>query len=142
MNNISFSVFGICYVFPFLFLLLPLTVLLAWQDWKERLLNVGTILATLIALTLNIHYPFHVLGIFCFLWGYRYFRKNSIQLVDIVLFSFGAGCFAINFLPVYCMITAGVLVVIFKTTQTQKLPFVVAWAIGFWGTYCTGVFIN
>jgi hypothetical protein len=73
---------------------------------------------------------------------YQYFRKNSIQLIDIALFSLGAGCFSIAFLPLYCLITALALIILFKFTQKYKLPFIVAWAVGFWGTCFLKLYVN
>lgn len=137
-RNILFLIVHITYVL----LLLPLTTLLAWQDWKSRQVNVGTVIATLIALVFNTYYSFHIVGVFSILWAYRCFRKNSIQWVDIFLFSFGAGCFEIIFLPIYCVSTALALVAVQKITQTQKLPFVTAWAISFWWTYFIKLCVN
>lgn len=129
------STWGILIQMPFWLLLLPLTILLAWQDWKARQVNAGVVLATLLSLILNIQYFSHVLGVFCILWIYKYFRKNSIQIVDIALFSAGAGCFSLTFLSAYCIITAFILAIIFRAILIKKLPFLTAWVMGFWVTY-------
>ena len=38
-------------------------------------------------------------------------------------------------------VVAIALVALFKLSQQQKLPFVVAWVIGFWGGYILNLFI-
>jgi len=122
------------FILPFSYLL-PLTALLAWKDWKGRQVNAGTAIATLIALALGAYYFSHIVGMLCILGTYRYFRKNSIQPIDIAVFSFGTGYFSLEFLPVYCLITALVLVFMFKFTKESRLPFMCAWAVGFWTAY-------
>ena len=123
------------FTLPFWAYLLPLTALLAWQDFKERQVNAGTAIATLIALALGAYYFSHIAGMLCILGAYRCFRKNSIQPIDIAVFSFGAGYFSLEFLSVYCLITALVLAFMFKVTKEPKLPFVFAWALAFWAAY-------
>ena len=166
-----------------LFALIPLSLTLAWQDWKSQQVNVVLALVTLMILALGIHHVYQSLWVFGVLWVYRYFRKNipdgfqdvgrrssvedrsvqivhedrrcddrrtsslksegySIQLVDIALFSFGAGYFSIACFSAYCLLTAIALVVLVKITRKQRLPFIVAWTIGFWGTYFLKMCIN
>ncbi len=125
----------------FLFSLVPLTFVLAWQDWKSRQVNLVAAFVTVLVLVLYISYFYQAVFVFSMLWMYRYFRKYSIQLIDIALFSLGAGCTSTPLLPIYCLLTAFALVVLFKLSQQQKLAFVVAWAIGFWGGYILNLFI-
>ena len=123
-------------------LFVPLSFVLAWQDWKSRHVNVVLALITLIILALSAHHFYQSLWIFSLLWLHQYFRKNSIQLIDIALFSLGAGYFSIVYLPAYCLITAITLVALFKLTQKDELPFVAAWVTGFWGTYFLKWYVN
>ena len=125
----------------FLFSLVPLTFVLAWQDWKSRQVNLVAAFVTVLVLVLYISYFYQAVFVFSMLWMYRYFRKYSIQLIDIALFSLGAGCIPTPSLPIYCLLTATALVALFKLSQQQKLPFVVAWVIGFWGGYLLNLFI-
>ena len=119
----------------FFFSLVPLTFVLAWQDWKSRQVNLVMALVTALVFAIYTRYFYQAVFVFSLLWMYRCFRKNSIQLIDIALFSLGAGCISTALLPIYCLLTAIALVALFKLSEQQKLPFVVAWAIGFWGTY-------
>jgi hypothetical protein len=125
----------------FFFSLVPLTFVLAWQDWKSRQVNLVMALVTALVFVIYTRYFYQAVFVFSLVWMYRYFRKNSIQLIDITLFSLGAGCIATTLLPIYCLLTAIALVVLFKLSQQQKLPFVVAWALGFWGSYILNLFI-
>ena len=125
----------------FFFSLAPLTFVLALQDWKSRQVNLVMALVTALVFAIYTRYFYQAVFVFSLLWMYRCFRKNSIQLIDIALFSLGAGCIATTLLPIYCLLTAIALVVLFKLSQQQKLPFVVAWAIGFWGSYILNLFI-
>ncbi len=122
--------------------LIPLSLILAWQDWKSRQVNVVLALVTLMILALGIHHVYQSLWVFGVLWLYRYFRKNSIHFIDVALFSLGAGYFSIIYFSAYCLLTSITLVVLFKITHEQKLPFILAWAIGFWGTYFLRTYIN
>jgi hypothetical protein len=97
--------------------------------------NLVAAFVTVLVLVLYISYFYQVFFVFSLLWIYRYFRKNSIQFIDVALFSLGAGSFSFEFLPVYCLLTAMALIVISWFSQGDKLPFMVAWVIGFWGTY-------
>lgn len=121
--------------------LLPLSVILAWQDWKSRHVNLIIAVVTLIILALGICHLDQCLWIFCILWLYRYFRKNSIHFIDIALFSLGAGYFSNFLLPAYCLLTALALILIAKVIDKQKLPFIVAWIGGFWGTQIIELFL-
>jgi len=112
-----------------------LTFVLAWQDWKSRQVNLVMAVVTALVFAIYTRYFYQAVFVFSLLWMYRCFRKNSIQLIDIALFSLGAGCISTALLPIYCLLTAIALVALFKLSEQQKLPFVVAWAIGFWGTY-------
>lgn len=112
-----------------------LIAFIAWQDWKDRHVSISIVFIILVSLTLKQSDPFHSLAMFLLLGAYRYFRKNSIQGIDIILFSLGAGCFPFFLLPVYCIITAVCIVLLYKALKTQQLPFVTAWFAGFWGTY-------
>ena len=125
----------------FLFSLVPLTFVLALQDWKSRQVNLVVAIVTCIVLAIYTRYFHHVFFVFSLLWLYSHFRKNSIQIIDIALFSLGAGCISTALLPIYCLLTAISLVALFKLSQQQKLPFVVAWSIGFWGSYILNLFI-
>jgi hypothetical protein len=119
----------------FFFSLVPLTFVLAWQDWKSRQVNLVMAVVTALVFAIYTRYFYQAVFVFSLLWMYRCFRKNSIQLIDIALFSLGAGCISTALLPIYCLLTAIALVALFKLSEQQKLPFVVVWAIGFWGTY-------
>lgn len=131
--------------------LIPLSLALAWQDWKSQQVNIVLAIITVFTLALSAQHVYQSLWVFGFLWLYRYFRKakpntfqetpslkskeHSIQLIDIALFSLGAGYFSINYFSAYCLLTAIVLVILAKITHKKKLPFMVAWTMGFWGTY-------
>lgn len=115
--------------------LIFMTSLLMWQDWKERQVNIYIVLIAIVALSFKLSHPLHSLGGFCLLELYRFFRKGSIQPIDNILFSVGAGCFSLSLLPFYYILTAVALVGISKVTSEQKLPFLTAWAVGFWGTF-------
>lgn len=125
-----------------LFTLIPLSSVLAWQDLKSRQVNFIAAVATLIILALGIHHFYQSLWVFGVLWTYHHFRKNSIHLIDIALFSLGAGYFSIAYFSAYCLLTAISLVILSKITHQKRLPFVVAWAIGFWATYFLRACIN
>jgi len=126
----------------FFFYLVPLTFVLAWQDWKSKQVNLVLAITTVIILALHTHYPHHSFFMFGILWIYQRVRKNSIQLIDIALFSLGAGYFSILFLPAYCLITAISLIMVFKIKQELNLPFIASWIIGFWGTYILKLYVN
>lgn len=123
-------------------LALTLSLALAWQDWKSRHVNIVLAVITLVTLALGIHHFYQSLWVFCVLWIYQHFRKNSIQLIDIALFSLSAGHFSMNDFSMYCLITAFSLGILAKITYEKKLPFIVAWVIGFWGTYFFKICIN
>jgi hypothetical protein len=125
-----------------LFTLIPLSSALAWQDLKSRQVNLIMAVVTLVILGLGICHIDQSLWIFCVLWLYRYFRKNSVHFIDITLFSLGAGYFSHIYLPTYCLLTAISLAILSKIIYEPKLPFIVAWAIGFWATYFLRTCIN
>ena len=77
------------------FALISLSLSLAWQDWKSKQVNLVLAIITVTILALHTHYPHHSFFIFGILWIYQRVRKNSIQLIDIALFSLGAGYFSI-----------------------------------------------
>jgi len=108
---------------------------IAWQDWKDRQVSLGFVCPLLISLMLRQSYSFHSLTMLLLLAIYRWFRRGSIQIVDLVLFRTGAGCFSLDILPIYCMVTAGVLIIFSKILKDQQLPFVTAWAISFLGLF-------
>ena len=114
-----------------LFLLFPLTVILAWQDWRFHRVNLILslcVIGLLAIVATNIILPSVSLGILCI---YKQFRKESIQFIDIVIFIIGSGCFDLPIFSIYCLIISIVLVVLNKFKAGQ-LPFLLAWAIGFW----------
>lgn len=113
---------------------LPLSIALGWQDWKSRHVNLIFAIITTFTLILDIHYFYQTLWVLSILLFYQYIRKGSIQPIDIVLFSLGAGYFSNVLLPAYCLLTALALVIVAKAIRKQKLPFIVAWIVGFWGT--------
>lgn len=118
-----------------LFILLSLSLVLAWQDWKSRQVNLIVAIATLIILALEAYHLYQSLWVFCVLWIYQQLRKHSIHLIDIALFSLGAGYFSMNYFPAYCLLTAIFLIILAKISHEKRLPFIVAWVIGFWVIY-------
>ena len=116
-----------------LFLLVPVTFILAVQDWRSQKVNLLLAILSLGLLTLeieNLGLTFVVLSV---LLIYQYCRPDCIQLIDIIIFSFAAGCFALQFFSIYCLVVAEILWVLSKVKEPH-LPFLVAWAIGFWLT--------
>ena len=123
-----------------LFLLVPVTFVLAVQDWRSQKVNLWLAILCLGLLTLkieNLSLTFIVLSL---LMIYRYCRSDRIQLIDVAIFSFGAGYFSVQFFSIYCLVVAGILWILSKVKENQ-LPFLVAWAIGFWLTLVGQKFI-
>lgn len=107
---------------------------LAWQDWKTRQVNVVLSLITAGLLIAGMSHFLQAGLIFFTLVIYKYIRKNTIQPIDIILFSLGAGHFPQVFLTLYTLSTAALLLIFFKITKDEKIPFITAWAMGFFVT--------
>ena len=117
-----------------LYLLIPLTAVLAFQDWRWQRVNLWAALLTIGVLAIGVGDVYLPLAVFGILWMYQRVRPGSIQIVDIVIFSLGAGYFTLPIFSVYCLVTAAVLFVLSKIKEGQ-LPFLVAWSIGFWAAF-------
>lgn len=116
-----------------LFLLAPLTLVLAIQDWKSQKVNLWVAILSLVLLAIFVNNAYLAIITFSVLLLYKRIRPGSIQLIDIAFFSAGAGFFALPFFSIYCLITAGILWVLSTIKKTQ-IPFLVAWWISFWIT--------
>lgn len=116
-----------------LFLLAPLTLVLAIQDWRSQKVNLWVAILSLGFLAILVNNAYLAIITFSILLFYKRIRPGSIQLIDIAFFSAGGGFFALHFFSIYCLITAGILLVLSKLKKTQ-LPFLVAWALSFWLT--------
>lgn len=108
-----------------------LIVFIAWKDWQERCVHIIVAFLALAGLSFNVLCFLRTFYSFSFLFIYQYFRKNTIQLVDIAFFSVGAGCLPCNMFPAYCVTTAISLLVISKIVNGKRLPFMTAWAFSF-----------
>ncbi len=117
-----------------LYLLVPLTLVLAFQDWRSNSVNLWVALLGLIVLALGIKNLNLSIVVFSILLAYRHLRPGRIQFVDIATFSLGAGYFNLQFFLVYCLVTAAFLLGLSKLKKVQ-LPFLVAWMAGFWITF-------
>lgn len=116
-----------------LFMLVPLTLVLALQDWRAQKVNLWIALLQLVLLITCVKSIYLSVATFGILFIYKNIRPSSIQLIDVAFFSVGAGFFELQFFPIYCFVTAGVLLILNKIKNPQ-LPFLVAWGIGFWVT--------
>lgn len=114
-----------------IYLLMPLTLMLAFQDWRSNSVNLWLALLSLVLLAFGIKNLNLSIVVFSVLLAYGYLRPGRIQFVDIAIFSIGAGYFNLQFFSVYCLVTASALLILSKIKEPQ-LPFLVAWAIGFW----------
>ncbi len=117
-----------------LYLLVPLTLVLAFQDWRSNTVNLWLALLSLVVLAFgieNLNLSIIVLGV---LLAYRHLRPGCVQFIDIAIFSIGAGYFNLQFFAVYCFITAIALLALSKIKEPH-LPFLVAWMVGFWITF-------
>lgn len=106
-------------------------MILASQDWRYQKVNLYLALFTVSILACGVGDLWLSLVIFGFLWLYRQVRPHSIQLLDVIVFSLGAGYFSVAAFVMYCLITAGGLFIMSKF-KDRELPFLVAWVIGFW----------
>ncbi len=116
-----------------LYLLIPITVVLAFQDWRWRRVNLWLSLLNLAVLAVGVKNIYLAIAMFTLLYGYLLFRPGRIQIIDIATFSLGAGYFTLPIFSFYCLITSIALLVI-SILKKEQLPFLVAWAIGFWFT--------
>lgn len=114
-----------------LFLLAPLTLVLAIQDCRSQKVNLWVAILSLGFLAILVNNAYLAIITFSILLFYKRIRPNSIQLIDIAFFSIGAGFFALHFFSIYCLITAGILLVL-SALKKPQLPFMVAWWFSFW----------
>lgn len=117
-----------------LYLLVPLTLALAFQDWRSNSVNLWVALLSLIVLALGIENLNLSIIVLSVLLAYCYLRPGRIQFIDIAIFSIGAGYFNLQFFAVYCLVIAAILLGLSKIKEPQ-LPFLVAWMVGFWITF-------
>ncbi len=116
-------------------LLIPLTIGLVIQDWRWQRVDLSVAMLAIGVLAIGVSNGYLALAVFSILWLYQRFRPGSVQMIDIAIFGLGAGYFAIPIFSVYCLVTAIVLLALNKL-KAGRLPFLVAWAVGFWTTLC------
>lgn len=118
-------------------ILLPLSFVLAWQDFQKLMVNRNLAYLTGAVFSLGFAHANNIsiticLITFAVLMIYQKFRPLSIQKVDIEFFALSILWLNPNIIPIYSFLVA-LFLVLFKVLLKQaKLPFLTAWFIGFW----------
>lgn len=122
------------------FILLPLSAVLAWQDFKKLTVNSSLVYLTRTIFCLGFAHANTISITFCIitlaiLMLYKKFRPISIQTIDIEFFSLGVLWLDSNVISTYSFLVAFFLVLFRALLKQRRLPFLTAWFIGFWAVF-------